>query len=51
LTQTKDRPTYSLTSAQVEEVKRIQQQLRGGKCRFATDEEMAALWKKVGISK
>jgi hypothetical protein len=35
----------------VEEVKRIQQEIRDGKCRFATDEEMAALWKKVGIAK
>ncbi len=37
---------FRLTDDQVEEVRRRQQELRGGKTRFATDEEMDALWKK-----
>jgi hypothetical protein len=40
---------YSLTDEQVEEVKRRQQALREGKTRFATDEEIMALWKKCGL--
>ena len=40
---------YHLTDEQVEEVKRIQQELRDGKTRLATDEEMAALWRKRGL--
>jgi putative addiction module component (TIGR02574 family) len=40
---------YQLTDDQVEEVKRRQQALREGKSRFATDEEVAALWKKCGL--
>jgi hypothetical protein len=38
--------TYRLTPEQVREVKDIQKQLRDGAMPFATDEEMAALWKK-----
>jgi putative addiction module component (TIGR02574 family) len=41
--------SYRLTDDQVEEVKRRQQALREGKSRFATDEEMDALWKKCGL--
>ena len=41
--------TYRLTPEQVEEVEEIQKQLRDGTMRFATDEEMAALWKKCGL--
>ncbi len=37
---------FRLTDDQIEEVKRRQQELREGKTRFATDEEMHALWKK-----
>jgi len=40
---------YHLTEEQVEEVKRRQQALRDGTSRFATDEEVAALWKKCGL--
>ena len=40
---------YRLTPEQVEEVGRIQQKLRDGTARFATDEEMAAFWKKCGL--
>jgi hypothetical protein len=40
---------YHLTDAQVREVVRIQRDLRDGKGRLATDEEMAALWKSCGL--
>ena len=42
-------PRYTLTREQVEEVKRRQQALRDGKSRFATDDEMKALWKRCGL--
>jgi len=45
----KDAPSTTLTPEQVEEAKRIQRDLREGKTRFATDDEMAALWKKCGL--
>jgi ABC-type histidine transport system ATPase subunit len=45
----KDTPRSTLTPEQVEEVKRIQQDMREGKTRFATDEEMTALWRKCGL--
>ena len=37
---------FRLTDDQVEEVKRRQRELQEGKTRFATHEEMDALWKK-----
>jgi hypothetical protein len=40
-------PRYHLTPEQVEEVKLTIQEVREGK--IATDEEMAALWKKCGL--
>ncbi len=40
---------YRLTPEQVEEVKRRQEALREGKTRLATDEEVAALWKRCGL--
>jgi putative addiction module component (TIGR02574 family) len=40
---------YRLTDDRVEEMKRRQQALREGTSRFATDEEMTALWKKCGL--
>jgi hypothetical protein len=40
---------FRLTDDQVEEVKRRQQELREGKTRFATDEEMHVLWKKCEL--
>lgn len=40
---------HRLTPAQAEEVRRIQAAVRAGTARFATDEEMAALWKKCGL--
>ena len=36
---------YRLTDAQVREVARIQRDVREGHATFATDEQMAALWK------
>jgi hypothetical protein len=44
-----DTSGYRLTDAQVREVARIQRELREGKGRLATDEEMAALWKSCGL--
>jgi hypothetical protein len=38
-----------LSDEQVEEVKRRQQAIRDGRTRFATDEEMNALWKACGL--
>jgi hypothetical protein len=42
-------PDCQLTPDQVAEVKRIQKEIREGTAKFATDEEMAALWKKCGL--
>jgi hypothetical protein len=44
-----DASLYQLSDEQVEEVKRRQQDFREGTERYATDEEMAALWKKCGL--
>jgi len=44
-----DANPYGLTEAQVDEVRRRQQEFREGRERYATDEEMAALWKKCGL--
>jgi hypothetical protein len=44
-----DTSGYSLTDAQVQEVTRIQLEVREGRATFATDEEMAALWKSCGL--
>jgi len=38
-----------LSPQQLEEVRRIHQQIRDGSARFATDQEMEALWKKCGL--
>ncbi len=40
---------YRLTDVQAQEVTRIQWNIREGKGTFATDEEMAALWKLCGL--
>ena len=40
---------YRLTPEQLEEVARIHQKVRDGTATFATDEEMAAFWKKCGL--
>lgn len=40
---------YRLTDVQAQEVARIQRNIREGRGTFATDEEMAALWKLCGL--
>jgi len=44
-----DASPYYLTEEQVEEFKRRRQAFREGTERNATDEELAALWKKCGL--
>ena len=44
-----DQSGYRLTDAQAQEVARIQQDIREGRGTFATEEEMAALWKSCGL--
>ncbi len=44
-----DTSPYRLTDAQAREVARIQRDIREGRGTFATDEEMAALWKSCGL--
>jgi hypothetical protein len=44
-----DTTSYRLSDEQVEEVKRRRADFRAGRERYATDEEMAALWKKCGL--
>jgi hypothetical protein len=40
---------YQLSPEQMDDVKRIQQELRNDKTRLATDEEAAAVWTKCGL--
>lgn len=44
-----DASAYRLTEQQVEEVRRRRQDFASGTERYATDEEVAALWKKSGL--
>jgi hypothetical protein len=44
-----DSSGYGLTDAQAQKVARIQIEIREGKATFATDEQMAALWKSCGL--
>jgi hypothetical protein len=44
-----DASGYRLTDAQAREVARIQFEVREGRATFATDEQMAALWKSCGL--
>jgi len=44
-----DAAPYGLDDQQVEEVRRRRQDFQEGRERYATDEEMAALWKKCGL--
>ncbi|OCK57993.1 hypothetical protein [Bradyrhizobium sp. LMTR 3] len=44
-----DASRYRLTDAQAEEVARIQRDIREGRGKLATDEQMAALWKSCGL--
>ncbi|MFI5010855.1 MAG: hypothetical protein ACHQAY_00760 [Hyphomicrobiales bacterium] len=40
---------HGLSDAQLEEVRRIQQDLREGKARLVADGEIAAFWKRCGL--
>ena len=40
---------YRLSAEQIADVGRIQQRLRDGETRLATDDEVAAVWKKSGL--
>jgi hypothetical protein len=42
-------PRIKLTPEQVADVSRIRNDLRSGRTRLATDEEIAALWKQCGL--
>ena len=44
-----DTSGYKLSDAQVQEVAGIQLEVREGRAAFATDEQMAALWKSCGL--
>ena len=44
-----DASPYRLTDEQLEEVERRRVDYTAGRERYATDEEMAALWKKCGL--
>ena len=44
-----DASPYQLTEGQVEEIKRRRADFAEGQERYATDEEMAAFWKKCGL--
>ncbi|WP_291690085.1 hypothetical protein [Bradyrhizobium sp.] len=44
-----DSSGYRLTDAQAEEVARIQRDIREGRGTFATDEQMALLWRPCGL--
>lgn len=44
-----DTSGYRLTDDQAREVARIQRDVRNGNAIFATDEEMAELWKSCGL--
>jgi len=44
-----DTSGYRLTDAQAQEVACIQLEVREGRATFATDEQMAALWKSCGL--
>jgi len=44
-----DKSGHRLTDAQAQEVTRIQRQIREDTATFATDEQMAALWKSCGL--
>ena len=40
---------YRLTDTQAQQVAGIQREIREGRATFATDEQMAALWKSCGL--
>jgi hypothetical protein len=44
-----DTSDYRLSDVQTQEVARIRRDIREGKATFATDEQMATLWKSCGL--
>jgi anionic cell wall polymer biosynthesis LytR-Cps2A-Psr (LCP) family protein len=44
-----DRGRYRLTGEQAADVARIRDDLRSGRTRLATDQEISAVWKKCGL--
>jgi hypothetical protein len=44
-----DRSPYRLNEEQVKEIERMRMDFTAGREGYATDEEMAALWKKCGL--
>ena len=44
-----DTRRHSLTNEQVQEVERTRAAFAAGRERYATDEDLAALWKKCGL--
>jgi hypothetical protein len=40
---------YRLSDTQVQEIVRIQAEIRDGKTTFATDEQMTKLWQSCGL--
>jgi hypothetical protein len=49
MTERRDTSPCRLTDEQAEEVRRRQRDFAAGRERYATDEEVAALWKKAGL--
>jgi hypothetical protein len=47
--ESQDASPYDLSDEQVAEVERRRDDFKEGKERYATDEEMAGLWKKCGL--
>jgi len=44
-----DGARFRLSAEQIADVMRIREDLRSGRTRLATDEEVAAVWKKCGL--
>jgi hypothetical protein len=44
-----DASGYRLSDSQVQQIVRIQAEIRDGKATFATDEQMMKLWKSCGL--
>jgi hypothetical protein len=44
-----DHRQFGLSTDQAEDMRRIREDLRGGRSRLASDDEVAALWKKCGL--
>lgn len=45
----RDQPRYRLTPEQIEEVRRTQADLKAGRTRLLTDEEVEAMWRRLGV--